>query len=833
MASGIKIDDGDDTEIVVIDADEPGGEPVFDADGTSRQETGDGGILIDFAPATARKPDNPLKFYDNLVEEIGEIDLSYIAEDILRGIEADEESREEWLENRAKGIQMLALKLEEPTTDTAQAGGGVTMSTVRHPLLQEAVIRFQSNASAELLPTSGPVKVRDDAPPKPDAKEMAGMLAALLGSTALGNMGGFAAAPGAAPLLPPPSLGIGGNGGPPLEDAGPDGSTLAEALEKDLNHYLTAIDKGYRTDTDRMLFWVGFGGCGFKKVYHCPIKRMPLSRSVDPKDLIINHAANDLDDCGRITHKIRMRRAQLVRMQIAGVYRKIPGMTTREPAPETPNLVESELAEIKGISTAPRRPEDALYTIYECYCELDLKGFEHTDKQGKMTGLELPYRVTIEKESREILEIRRNWKEDDENCLAKQTFVKYPFIPADGFYEIGLLNILGNPTKALTAAWRIMLDNGMFANFPGFLYGSTAGRQQTNEFRIAPGSGMMIQTGGLDIGKVVMPLPYKDVGPGFVQLAAQVETSSQRTGGTAELQVGEGKQDAPVGTTLALIEQATKMLAAVHVRLHAAQSEEFQLLKERLKEDPAAFIRVIRKPSRAWIAAEFVAALDDCDIVPAADPNTPSHMHRIMKAVAVKQMQATNPGLYDGKAVDEMILKMIGIEDPERLFAPPPPPGQPAGAPGIPADPNKMAAIQQKQASAQMKAQTEMQQAQHKIQLALAQAEARQKEIEAENANRSEDRASRERVAAARERTEAIRTAGQMLEKGIDPGEALSHAVNLVAPMGTDPDAPAGTPPLGGSPAPAAPTPFGGPLPSANAHSGALAKPPVGWPRPI
>jgi hypothetical protein len=321
-----------------------------------------------------------------------------------------------------------------------------------------------------------------------------------------------------------------------------------------------------------------------------------------------------------------------------------------------------------------------------------------------------------------------------------------------------------------------------------------------------------------------------------VSLAAQVESSSQRAGGTAELQVGEGKQDAPVGTTLALIEQATKMLASVHIRLHAAQSEEFQLLKERLKEDPEAFIRVIRKPSRAWIAAEFITALDDCDIVPAADPNTPSHMHRIMKAVAIKQMQATNPALYDGKKVDEMILRMIGIEDPERLFAPPPPPGQPAGAPGIPVDPNKQAAVQQKQQSAVMKAQTEMQQAQHKIQLALAQAEARQKEIETENANRAEDRASRERVAAARERTEAIRTAGQMLEKGIDPGDALSHAVNLVAPMGTDPAAPAGTPPLGGPAAPAAPgtpSPFGGPLPSANPNTGALAKPPVGWTRPI
>ena len=518
-------------------------------------------------------------------------------------------------------------------------------------------MRFQSNASAELLPAGGPCKVRDDSPIKP------------------------APPPGAPP-------GIGHNGGPEMTD-GPDpeaasldpnaqtdddGDDLAEALEKDMNHYLTATDKGYRPDTDRMLFWVGFGGAGFKKVYNCPIRRMPISRSVDASDLIVSNAANDFEDSGRVTHRIVMRRSTLVRMIIAGVYRNVGNIAQTTPT-QAPDAVASMIASVQGFSDRMQRPEDTNFTIYECYTELNIKWFEHVDADGEPTGLELPYRVTLDKDSLHVLEIRRNWKKDDQNCLPKRVFVKFPFIPALGFYDIGLLHLLGNADRALTAAWRMMLDAGMFSNFPGFLYADIAGRQQTNIFRIAPGSGAKIQTGGLPIQNVVMPLPYKDVSAGLTQLVTSIAETGQRVGGTAELQVGEGRQDAPVGTTLALIEQAGKMLSAVHGRLHYAQSEEFQLLKERFMEDPEAFWRHNPKCAKPWKVAQFIAALQKCDIVPAADPNTSSHMQRIMKAVAIKQLQAMNPSIYDPRSVDEMILKMLGIGNFQKLFAPPPPPG--------------------------------------------------------------------------------------------------------------------------------------------------------------
>jgi hypothetical protein len=496
---------------------------------------------------------------------------------------------------------------------------------------------------------------------------------------------------------------------------------------------------------------------------------MPLSRSIDAQDLIVNHAEADFDDCRRITHRIMMRKSQIKRMQLAGVYMDVPlsqPVYAKDP-------VNEKIAETQGFNMNNVRPEENEHTVYECYCELDLPGYSHKDEDGDETGLELPYRVTIEKDSRTVLEIRRNWREDDPNCLSKKTFVKYPFVPAFGFYEIGLLQILGNATKALTGAWREALDSGMFANFPGFLYADTAGRQLTNEFRVPPGGGIRIQTGGKPIQQAVMPLPYKEMGAGFMAFMQQVETTAQRVGGTAELQVGEGKQDAPVGTTLALIEQATKMLSAVHVRLHAAQSEEFQLLKERFREDPEALWRHNKRPANQWQVDQFLQALDNCDLVPAADPNNPSHMQRIMKAIAIKQLQAMNPQLYDALAVDRRILNMIGLTDVDHLFNQNPQPPQPQQPP---VDPAKMAELQLKAQQSAQQLQQKQQDMQAKTANQQAQSAARDKELAVESADRAEDRQSRERVAQIREETERIKVAGELQQHTQPSGDTLVAA---------------------------------------------------------
>jgi hypothetical protein len=528
---------------------------------------------------------------------------------------------------------MLGLKLEQPRSGASNTTAPVDgQSVVRDPVMLEAVLRFQANAQGELLPAAGPVKAM--------------------------NYG----------------------------DGSTEADRRAEALEKDLNYYLTTTASEYYPDSRRMYFWTGFSGLAFKKVYRCPLRRRPVSESVDATDLIVSDTITDLRNASRITHQISMRRSTMKRMQILGIYRNVD---LTQPIAE-PNPVEQKVATVQGISPS-QRPQDQPYTVYECYCELDIPGFEH-EENGEPTGLPLPYRVTIDKDSRKVLEIRRNWKEDDEDFQAKIPFVAYPYATGLGFYGIGLLHILGNLTSALTALTREAIDAGMFANFPGFIYSKSNARQMTNEFRIPPGGGVGIETNGLPVQQVVMPLPYKEFGPATMALVQNLREQAQRVGGTADTPVGEGKQDAPVGTTLALIEQATKIEGAVHKALHAAQSEEFKLLCDLLAEDPEALFRGNKRSAfgnaktaedKQRRIEQFRLALEDCDIVPKADPNVPSHMHRVMKAQALKQMTAGNPA-YNPIAVDKRVFAMIDVDDIDQLLAAPqaaqPPPIDPIKA---------------------------------------------------------------------------------------------------------------------------------------------------------
>lgn len=653
-------------------------------DGALVTDQPDGGAEVDFNPDLNPKsePDSN-DFYANLASKINEADLQQIANDLLEGIDRDENDRKDWLNTRAMGIRLLGLKLEDPKSDIGSSSAPLEgMSSIRHPLLLEATVAFQANARGELLPASGPVKVRNDtttAPPRP------------------------APLPGQDPNQPGAQL---------LAVAANQPDELATALEKDLNHYLTAVATEYVPDTDRMLFYVGFGGDGFKKVFNCPLRRRPVSESVDAEDLIVSNACTDLRNSGRITHKIKMRKSVLRRMQLLGAYRDVE---LSQPAPEQNNAVEKEKAAIAGVTVSHRRPEDTDYTIYEVYCELDLDQF--APKQFKGEGLPLPYRVTIEKDSRQVLSVIRNWNEDDEQAHAKQFFVQFPYIRGLGFYGLGLVHLLGNTTSTLTAGWRETIDAGMFANFPGFLYNKSLGRQLSNQIRVPPGGGFGIDIGGsMRISDAVMPLPYREAGAGFTAFLQHVEDVGRRIGGIAETNVGEGKQEAPVGTTLALIEQATKPIAAVHKRLHAAQAEEFKLLKERFKEDPEAFWRHNSTPSLPWQREQFLKALNDNNIVPVADPNNPTSLHRVSKATIIKELQKGSPTLYNPQAVDMRVMRITGI-DPEGLFNPVPAPEPP--------DP-RLEAIKAK--AEQAKAQREVSMLQEKIKAAAKAAELEDRE---------------------------------------------------------------------------------------------------------
>lgn len=553
-------------------------------------------------------------WFDNLVDDIDQNELTRIAEDLLRGVDEDINSRRDWIEERALGVKLLGLKIEIPGLQGAADGAPVEgMSKVRHPLLLEAVLRFQANARSEMLPTDGPLKIRND------------------------------------------------NNRAELNE-----DQLANALERDLNHYLTSVATEYYPDTDRMLLMVGFGGTQFKKIYFCPLRNRPVSETVDADDLIVNNNATDLANAKRITHRIMMRPSVVKRMQILGVYHDVELGSARAPKLDSLQLEEKSQ---QGVS-AESKPDDYDREIYECYCELDIKGYEHKWK-NKISGLEIPYRVTIDVSSRTVLSIVRNYDDTKQLPEPRETFVEYTFVPGMGFYGIGLLHILGNTTNAITAAWREMLDNGMYANFPGFLMAKSGSRQNTNIFRVPPGGGAQIDTGGLPISQAVMPLPYQTGGmPALMQLTDSMAQTGMRIGGTSEQQVGEGRAEAPVGTTLAMIEQATKVMNAVHKRMHASQAREFKLLVECFREHPEAFWQRKGPSKTNWDEQTFLRALQDVELVPQADPNTASHGQRVMKIMALKQLQAANPSMYDPIAVDRAALQAIGWNNPEQFLVP-------------------------------------------------------------------------------------------------------------------------------------------------------------------
>lgn len=588
----------------------------------------DGSVVVKLGPPEPEgmaDEENPAEFYKNLVEKVGGDRLNVICEELLEQIQADDESRKETLDIRARGIGLLGLKLEQPqsgTGDTASGAGG--MSVVVNPLLLENCLRAWANAQAELLPADGPCKVEDFDPNEPQANQ-----------------------------------------------------DLADDFERDMNFFLTEIATEYAPDTTQMLLWgTVFGGCGIKKVHISPTLGRPTSESIDIKDFIVSDTTKDLKTCERLTHKIEMRPSVMKRLQMKGFYRDIE--LTHPPAPQV-NVVDSKIASVQGTSPTPqRRPEEQPYTLYETQCELNLPEFAPKGFAAKQ--IPLPYLVTIEKDSRVILSIRRDWKPEDEDCKRRQMYVKYPYVPGPGFYGTGLLNILGNSSAAMTAAWREALDTGMYANFPGGLVAEMGSRQKSNTLRPSPGEFTPVQTNGKAIGDIVMAMPYKDVTPGLMAMMDKITAQSKEAAGTVEIPLKEGVKDIPVGTMLAYIEQASQVMGAAHKGMHRAQSEELTLIADLFRENPESFWTANKKFKNSWNEQRLFLALKVCTLVPRSDPNVPSHVHRLMKAVALIQLLEvpTFGPLLSPAGILDRVLKVMK-EDPNGIrVQPAPAPAQPS-----------------------------------------------------------------------------------------------------------------------------------------------------------
>jgi hypothetical protein len=599
-------------------------------------ENGDSTVTINFGGLADLPPEGAEDHDANLAMVLSAGELGAISDELIRLITDDDSRQQQKLADIVKGIDLLGVELLEPKSEPNSEG----ISVIKHPLLLEAILRFQANARGELLPADGPVKVRNE-----------------------------------------------GDGTVDLDLA-------AQQLEDDFNHYLTTGAPEYYPDFDRMLFSLGHSGEAYRKVYWHPLKRRPVAETIDRKDIILSDGAVSLEACSRVTHRSKMRPSLVKQMQLVGAWRDTSLSTGLMMSNN--NVVDLKLDQVIGIQpNISLNMEQADREIFECYCELDLRGFEH-EEEGEKTGLPLPYRVTIDKDSRQILEIRRWWEEGDPNYVRKEVFVEYVFVPAYPGVNFGFLHILGNASRALTAAWRIALDNGMLANFPGSVMARSTGKQQTTNIRVGPGQVAPLDVDGVPLNQAFMPLPYRDVTPGFVSIIQNVEQTAKQLGGTAETAVGEGRNDAPVGTTIALIEQQQKVLNAVHKRLHQAQQKEFWLLRDLFKRDPEAIWRSQKNPNFQKDVAKLMEALENTDIVPKADPNTASHTMRVNKAIAIYTLAQQNPSAFDQKAVYNRIFSMIGVEDAQMLMnkAPPAPP---------PIDETKKMSAQAQMVSAQAK----------------------------------------------------------------------------------------------------------------------------------
>jgi hypothetical protein len=598
-----------------IDDDEDQTVTVDPETGAVETRQADGGVVVELNARRKSEDGEEDKFFRNLADDIDPMELSTLAIELHEAISADESSRDGYLSNVARGLDFMGLELKEPRSGVADGSGAVEgMSSVTNPLLLEAVLKGWANSVGEFLPANGPVKVKDDG----------------------------------------------------AETATED--DLAEVLERDMNHYLTVGAPEYYPETSHMLLWgTYFSGSGFKKVYRCPIKRRPTAPTVDAKDLIVSDTTKDLKSCERVTHRIFMRPSVMKRMQFIGAYRKV---ALTQPTPK-PNQVDEKSATIQGTRATPERQEDQPYELWECQCELDLPDFAQKTK-FKGEGIPLPYLVTLDKDSQEILAIRRDWDEDDEECQRRQMYVKYPYIPGPGFYGTGLLNVMGNSSAAMTAAWREALDAGMFASFPGGLIAKGAGRQTSTTFRVSPGQFDPVDTGGMKLQDAIMPMPYRDVTPGLMNMIDRITTQSQRLGGSVDIPTSEGIQNVPVGTMLAHIEQVTKIMLATHKGMHQAQSEEIKLHVALFREHPEDFFRGLEKEQRAyWDEQKLLRALEDVALVPVSDPNTPSHIHRIAKALGLVELSA-HPVLGPRLDPEEILRRVLAAmrEDPQGLIVP-------------------------------------------------------------------------------------------------------------------------------------------------------------------
>ena len=535
------------------------------------------------------------EFNKNLAEDIDESVLSSIASDLADDIEMDKGSRKDWEKAYTEGLKLLGLQYEERTEPWNGASG------VFHPMITEAVVRFQSETITEVFPAQGPVRTK------------------ILGEET------------------------------------PEKQEAAARVEEDMNYELTEVMQEFRPEHERMLWSLPATGSAFKKVYYDTTLGRQTSTFVPAEDIILPYGTTDLDTCYRLTHVMRKTKNEIIKLQQAGFYLDVD-------LPDPPKVTD-EIKKAKDKETGFNDLNDDRYVLYESHVDLDLKGFEDKDGSGEPTGIALPYVLTLIKGTNTVLAIRRNWKEDDDLRLKRQHFVHYQYIPGFGAYGFGLFHLIGGFAKSATSLMRQLVDAGTLSNLPGGLK-SRGMRIKGDDTPIAPGEWRDVDVGSGALRDAILPLPYKEPSLVLSGLLDKIVEEGRRFAATADMNISDMSSQAPVGTTLALLERQLKVMSAVQARMHYAFKQELKLL--------AAIIRDYTDPDYDFEPGNNTrqAKQEDfshVDIIPVSDPNAATMSQRVVQYQAVIQMAQMAPDIYDLPQLHRRRLEVLGIKNADKL----------------------------------------------------------------------------------------------------------------------------------------------------------------------
>ena len=529
------------------------------------------------------------EFNANLAEHMDEGTLDSIAAELISDINDDLSSRRDWIQTYVDGLELLGMKLEDRSEPWEGACG------VYHPMLSEALVKFQSETMMSTFPAGGPVKTK-----------------------------------------------VIGKETPAKKDA-------SERVREDMNHQLTDVMTEYRPEHERMLWGLGLAGNAFKKVYYDPTLERQVSMYVPAEDIIVPYGASDLASSPRVTHVMRKTENDLKRLQVGGFYRDVE---LGEPN-NTLDEVEKKIAERLGF----RATSDERYKLLEVQVELDLPGYENED------GLKLPYIVTVEKGSSKVLAIRRNWQPDDKRYRKRDHLVHYGYIPGFGFYCFGLIHLIGAYAKSGTSLLRQLVDAGTLSNLPGGF--KTRGmRVKGDDTPISPGEWRDVDVPSGALRDNLLPLPYKEPSQTLAGLMDKIIEEGRRFANTADLQISDMSAQAPVGTTLAILERTLKTMSAVQARIHYSMKQELILLRNIIRDyTPEEYAYEPDAGGRKAKRSDY----DDVDVIPVSDPNASTMAQKIVQYQAVFQLAQQSPQLYNMPLLHRQMLDVLGVKDADRL----------------------------------------------------------------------------------------------------------------------------------------------------------------------